>query len=60
MAAVGLKRVGAMHHLDAMARGERIDPARHNQRADVKAVTLHRFSLQETPAGWEARVVLDI
>jgi SHS2 domain-containing protein len=46
--------------LRAAAAGEKLDPARHQQRADVKAVTLHRFSLQQTDRGWEAMVILDI
>jgi SHS2 domain-containing protein len=29
-------------------------------RVDVKAVTLHRFSLTKTDHGWEAMVILDI
>jgi SHS2 domain-containing protein len=46
--------------LRATAAGEQLDTARHQQRADVKAVTLHRFSLQQTDRGWEAMVILDI
>jgi len=46
--------------LHATAVGERIDPDRHHMRVDVKAVTLHRFSLTQTEDGWEAIVVLDI
>ena len=46
--------------LTAMAHGERLDPDRHQLRVDVKAVTLHRFSLQQTMHGWEAVVILDI
>jgi SHS2 domain-containing protein len=46
--------------LRAIAAGEKLDPTRHQQRADVKAVTLHRFSLEQTPRGWEAMVILDI
>jgi SHS2 domain-containing protein len=60
MQAIEVKRFGAAHHLDAVARGERIDPGRHHTRADVKAVTLHHFSLQQTSQGWQARVILDI
>jgi SHS2 domain-containing protein len=48
------------HYLTAVARGERLDPKRHRQRVDVKAVTLHRFSLQQNAHGWEATVILDI
>ena len=46
--------------LRATAAGERIDPDRHRMRVDVKAVTLHRFSLTQTDQGWEAMVILDI
>ncbi len=48
------------HALEAIAFGEEIDPDRHPLRVDVKAVTLHRFSLAPTNRGWEARVILDI
>jgi SHS2 domain-containing protein len=44
----------------ANAVGEAIDPQRHRLRVDVKAVTLHRFSLTQTERGWEATVILDI
>ena len=46
--------------LSAELHGEEIHPQRHPLRADVKAVTLHRFSLEQTGDGWEATVVLDI
>jgi SHS2 domain-containing protein len=46
--------------LHATAVGEPIDPDRHRMRVDVKAVTLHRFSLAQTERGWEATVILDI
>lgn len=46
--------------LQATAVGERIDPERHRLRVDVKAVTLHRFSLTQTDHGWEATAILDI
>ena len=44
----------------AMAEGETLDPERHHQRADVKAVTLHNFTVEQTDVGWKARVLLDI
>jgi len=40
--------------------GEPLDAARHHQRADVKAVTLHDFSVEKKDGGWRARVLLDI
>jgi SHS2 domain-containing protein len=46
--------------LQATVAGEPIDPHRHRMRVDVKAVTLHRFSLTRTERGWEAMVILDI
>lgn len=46
---------------DATARGEPLDPARHEQVVDVKAVTWHRFAVERLPQGlWRAFVVLDI
>ena len=46
--------------LKAIAAGQLLNAERHHQRADVKAVTLHDFSVEKTDAGWKARVVLDI
>jgi SHS2 domain-containing protein len=37
-----------------------LDDARHHQRADVKAVTLHGFSVRKRDDGWKAKVLLDI
>jgi SHS2 domain-containing protein len=46
--------------LTATARGERISPAKHQLIVDVKAVTLHRFVVEQTGDGWHAFVILDI
>jgi SHS2 domain-containing protein len=46
--------------LKTEATGERLDAARHRQRADVKAVTLHDFSVEKENGGWKAQVLLDI
>lgn len=40
--------------------GEELDPAKHPLGADVKAVTLHMFSLERADGGWKATAVLDI
>ena len=48
------------YFLKATAAGEPLDAERHHQRADVKAVTLHDFSVERTDGGWKARVLLDI
>src|SRR5215211_464627 len=46
--------------LHGIAEGEPLNADRHHQRADVKAVTLHDFSVERTDGGWKARVLLDI
>ena len=48
------------YFVKATAKGEPLDPERHHQRADVKAVTLHDFSVERMEGGWKARVLLDI
>ncbi|MFQ5929976.1 MAG: archease [Acidobacteriota bacterium] len=48
------------YRVKVVAQGEQLDPDRHEQRVDVKAVTLHQFCLQETDRGWLANVILDI
>ncbi|MBI5446742.1 MAG: archease [Deltaproteobacteria bacterium] len=45
--------------LSGIARGEAIDPSRHELLVDVKAVTLHRFRVEKAPEGWETTVILD-
>jgi SHS2 domain-containing protein len=46
--------------LQARVHGETIDPARHELRMEVKAVTWHGLSLRRTDAGYEAYVLFDI
>jgi SHS2 domain-containing protein len=48
------------YFLKAETAGEPLDAERHHQRADVKAVTLHDFSVKKEDGGWKARVLLDI
>ena len=48
------------YFVKATAEGKPLDAERHHQRADVKAVTLHDFSVERTEGGWKARVLLDI
>ncbi|MBD2183066.1 archease [Planktothrix sp. FACHB-1355] len=49
-----------LYHLSAITTGEKLDPNRHEQRVDVKAVTLHQFELRKSDRGWTAMVILDI
>ena len=51
---------GDVYFLQAAATGEPLEPARHQQRADVKAVTLHDFCVERDDSRWKATVILDI
>jgi SHS2 domain-containing protein len=46
--------------LEATARGEPIDPARHVLDHEVKAITYHGLKLERQPGGWLAEVIVDI
>lgn len=41
-------------------KGEPLDPEKHAQRVDVKAVTFHKFLVEKRKEEWFARVILDI
>ena len=51
---------GMLWRLTAQAYGEQINPDKHELNVDVKAVTFHRFALEQTGQGWKAVVVLDV
>jgi SHS2 domain-containing protein len=46
--------------LEAEARGEPLDPARHAVARQVKAVTYHGLSIVDGPRGLSVRVVFDL
>jgi len=46
--------------MNAKLYGEEINHKKHKCNTDVKAVTLHRFSVKAVNEGWEAIVVLDV
>lgn len=47
--------------LDAVVRGERFDPDRHEPQPEVKAVTRHGLRVENRDGeGWEAEVVFDL
>ena len=46
--------------LNAVARGEPFNRARHQVNLQVKAITYHQLLLEATPDGWRARVYVDI
>ena len=47
-------------HLKARVRGERMDPAKHNLKGQVKAATYHHLKISQTEEGLAARVILDM
>jgi SHS2 domain-containing protein len=49
-----------LYFLKATGRGEQIDPEKHDLIVDVKAVTLHMFTVKQTPRRWQAFVILDV
>ncbi len=46
--------------LTGVARGEPIDPARHELDMEVKAITYHGLRVERDGDGWLAEVILDI
>jgi SHS2 domain-containing protein len=48
------------NRLKATAWGEVMDPARHEIKTGIKAVTYHQLYVKETEGRWEAQVILDI
>ena len=46
--------------LKAAARGERFDPARHEFKAEIKAVTYHQVEVVQKDGGWIGKVIFDI
>lgn len=59
-AAVEVDRRQGKWQLRGTLSGEAINPARHELRADVKAVTKHLYEVKQKDGRWYARVVLDI
>jgi SHS2 domain-containing protein len=51
---------GDQFRLTAKAQGEELDMEKHDLIVDVKAVTLHRYQVEQTDQGWLATVILDI
>ncbi|MBI5884527.1 archease [archaeon] len=47
-------------YLKAIAFGEKIDKARHELKADVKAVTWEYFKLGQEKGKWKCKVLLDV
>jgi SHS2 domain-containing protein len=48
------------NQLEAIAWGEVLDPARHEIKTGIKAVTYHQLYVKEKEGGWETQVIFDI
>jgi len=46
--------------LNCIASGERLNPKKHEQKVDIKAITLHMFEVKQVAGGWRAQVLVDI
>jgi SHS2 domain-containing protein len=57
---LSITRDGDTYRLSCTLSGEKIDPIRHNLIVDVKAVTLYKFSVEQSHHGYRATVVLDV
>ena len=57
---VDIKRQIPDWKMHVQAFGAEIDPGKHELLADVKAVSLHNFSVRRTSEGWSADVIIDV
>ena len=57
---VKINQMSKKFMVSVIAHGEHIDYDRHELCADVKAVTLHKFSLTRVKENWKAEMILDI
>ena len=48
------------YELQATAKGEKINPKKHELRTDIKAITLHNFYVKKEKTKYKASVILDI
>ena len=46
--------------VEAELSGEQYDPARHELKTEVKAVTYHQLQVARAAEGWTGRVILDL
>ncbi|MAF99454.1 MAG: hypothetical protein CMH61_02475 [Nanoarchaeota archaeon] len=48
------------YHLHCEAKGEELNAQKHEQKVDVKAITMHLFEVKQMNDGWQAKVLIDI
>ena len=57
---IRIDKKDGVYSLSVTTMGEPLDARRHQQRADVKAVTLHGFRVEKIEGAWKAAAILDI
>lgn len=57
---IDIHQYGEMWQAQAVLQGEKLNVEKHRLRVDVKAVTLHKFRVEQKGRSWEAFVILDI
>lgn len=50
----------AGYELNCSAFGEKLNPDKHEQKVDVKAITMHLFEVKKKGKSWMAQVLIDI
>lgn len=50
----------AGYELECIAYGEKLNPEKHEQKVDVKAITMHLFEIKKKGKSWMAQVLIDI
>lgn len=55
-----IKETMGAYQLDAAMKGQTLDPDRHDERADVKAITLHQLEVVKRDHNWKATVIVDV
>ena len=46
--------------LNAILKGDTINPAKQQLENDIKAVTMHMFKIEKSKSGYKATIVVDI
>jgi len=46
--------------LEAVVKGEKIDPSKHSLKTEIKAVTYHGLEVRKNNDLWEAQVIFDV
>jgi SHS2 domain-containing protein len=57
---IKVEKIDENYVMDCKAFGEKINPQKHEQKVDVKAITMHLFEVKKEEGKWNAQVLIDI